>query len=111
VVGLIVIAAGLWVVGIVLNQIAMHRARAVWIQNNSLFYLNHYGSLGFNKVPLELIASVKVGRLRFWQPTGLLLVPKNGSELYLPTVLLREKREEILLKICAVVPTASPCFT
>lgn len=95
----LVVLLGLWIMLLVLSQLALKAARAVWERDGNLHFLDFYGGLTFSQVPISSIEKLAIGSTRFWRPVGIILMLKGGEKRYMPTILLREKKEAIQLSI------------
>lgn len=99
IVGIAVIPLLMTVLFVMLRQLLFREGDAMWISDGRLYFLNFYGGITFSSLILLDIEDVSAGSKKFLQPTGVMAQLKHGSCQYLPTVLLSEPRDTVLLRL------------
>lgn len=89
-----------------LRQLLFHGRRAVWLEGNTLVFLNPYISHLPVKVPLADIASMTVGTTEHWYWRGVVLRLRDGGTVYVTIFLMQETPEMVMEKIQALLPAA-----
>jgi hypothetical protein len=85
----------------ILNQIILHRAAAVWIARDRLFYLNIYWDIIYRSIPLSDVAKFEV-KSDFAAHGGIVVRLRNGQERVISTWLLSEPVDAVIARLRAV---------
>ena len=92
-----------------LYQLALKNGAAIWIENETIFYLDTYFGIWFVKLPKRNIESVSIGPMGYFKQKGLIFHLRTGSQKSVRTWFLREPPDIVLSELKANISgTALP---
>jgi len=93
---------------LILRQILFEQARAIWIENGRVHYMNTRLDTVFRKLPLDRIESVKIEPMGRMRPLGIVMKLKAGDRRAVPIWILAESGDVVLDRLNRNLQAPSP---